>query len=100
MKADTLRISCKKLAQALDAPRSLKPKYVAAQYSWNYEHVSRLWTDYKWLGRKAAREARTHYGGFSTLSPDGLRVISINTDFIYSANLYNYINVSCTSPWS
>lgn len=61
---------------------------------WNYNHVSSLWLRDNWINEDDAETARTHYGGFSTLTKDGLRVISINTEWLYNANLYNYINVS------
>jgi len=77
---------------AQDAPHSLQPDYLSDQFSWNYDHVASLWKHYGWLDTDATQQARTHYGGYSTLTPYGLRIISLNTDFWYTNNLFNFIN--------
>jgi len=37
-------------------------------------------------------DASTHYGAYAHTTKYGLRIISINTDFWYVANIYNYYN--------
>jgi hypothetical protein len=60
----------------------------------NYDHVAGFWKHYGWLDAAATKEVRTHYGGYSTLTPYGLRIISMNSDFWYSSNIFNWINTT------
>lgn len=61
----------------------------------NYNHVASLFQLNHWIDAEDEAEiVRTHYGGFSTLTKEGLRIVSLNSDWWYTANLYNYINVS------
>jgi hypothetical protein len=46
----------------------------------NYEHVAALWQLENWLPSDVV-EARSHYAGYSVQRTDGLRIISLNTDF-------------------
>lgn len=39
-------------------------------------------------------DALCSYGGFSVKTRDGLRIISFNSDNLYTPNLYNYINMT------
>ena len=84
--------------RAQDAPHSLGGE-LAKQFSWsasilcfssgkvkgvfyrNYDHVAGLWELEQWLPHSAAAQARSHYGAYSVQRTDGLRVISLNTDF-------------------
>ena len=81
-----------------DAPHSLGGK-LAKQFGWsvfsravninrilkmlyrNYDHVSKLWQQEQWLPQSAVAEARTHYAAYSVQRTDGLRIITLNTDF-------------------
>ena len=84
--------------RAQDAPHSIGGA-LAEQFSWsvlilcfpsqtsddffyrNYDHVAGLWELEQWLPQSAAAQARSHYGGYSVQRTDGLRIISLNTDF-------------------
>ncbi|KAI0304073.1 sphingomyelin phosphodiesterase [Russula brevipes] len=79
--------------QAQDAPHSLGGE-LGEQFSWNYDHVAALWKLEQWLPQSAVAQARAHYAGYSVQRTDGLRVISLNSDMWYHANLFNYINLS------
>lgn len=79
--------------QALEALHSL-PTHLAEQFSWNYNHVATLWLNARWITEDQAQAARTHYGGFSTVTKHGLKVITFNSDWFYGANKYNYINMT------
>ena len=98
---------------AFDAPKGIGPKYVEDSYdcpcsclcgstdaSGDYNYLSSLWQGKcvgayatlpdllsGWLDANATAQARTHYGGYSTLTPQGLRIISINGDFVRSPSL-------------
>ena len=61
---------------------------------WNYDLVSSLWLKYQWLKKSEADFARTHHGAYATTTAQGLRIISINSDFWYKANIFNYWNVT------
>ncbi|KAJ3502823.1 hypothetical protein NLJ89_g8715 [Agrocybe chaxingu] len=76
-----------------DAPRSLGGA-LAQQFSWNYDHVASLWEHEQWLPHSTVQLARYHYSAYMTRRGDGLRIISLNTDFWYRANYFNYINMT------
>ena len=73
------------------APHSL-PGGRGNQYSWDTEYMSKLWQSKGWMRGDAAQQVRKHYGGYSMSPRKGLRVISINTDFWYYTNFFNYIH--------
>ncbi|KAH9178518.1 Metallo-dependent phosphatase [Lactarius sanguifluus] len=79
--------------QAQDAPHSLGGA-LAKQFSWNYDHVAKLWQQEKWIPQSAVAQARAHYAAYSVQRTDGLRVITLNTDLWYRANWFNYINLN------
>ncbi|KAJ4357130.1 uncharacterized protein N0V89_001705 [Didymosphaeria variabile] len=79
--------------EAIDAPHNL-PGRLGQQQSWNYHHVADLWKNDGWIDLGAANQARTHYGGYSIKTPQGLRIITWNTDFWYRSNFLNYINTT------
>ncbi|KAN0134393.1 Metallo-dependent phosphatase-like protein [Lactarius tabidus] len=79
--------------QAQDALHSLGGE-LAEQFSWNYDHVAQLWQQEQWIPESAVVQARAHYAAYSVQRTDGLRIITLNTDFWYSANLFNYINLT------
>lgn len=63
-------------------------------FSWNYELLSSLWQDAGYLNKAEAKYASTHYGAYATVTKHGLKIISLNTDFWYSGNIFNYINMT------
>ncbi|KZW00602.1 hypothetical protein EXIGLDRAFT_721370 [Exidia glandulosa HHB12029] len=79
--------------QAQDSPHSLGGA-LRDQFSWNYDHVAALWAHEQWLPSAAVQFARAHYGGYSLTRKDGLRIITLNTDFWYRSNYFNYINLT------
>ncbi|KAG0145453.1 hypothetical protein CROQUDRAFT_658631 [Cronartium quercuum f. sp. fusiforme G11] len=84
--------------QAQDAPHSLMPERLSKQFSWNYDHLSRLWTHNHWVSDDVAKIARAHYGGYAVNRYEGLKVITLNTDLWYRVNLFNYINMTDPDP--
>jgi len=62
--------------------------------AWNYDLVSSLWLQHSWINESEAEFARTHYGAYASTTTQGLRVISINTDFWYRSNIFNFWNVT------
>lgn len=73
-------------------------------FSWNYEYLSKLWQAEGWFDHEEAKQVGKHYGGYSVSPTQGLRVISINTDFIYINNKwtvieYNNPDLSGTLAW-
>ncbi|KAG8528570.1 uncharacterized protein KY384_006257 [Bacidia gigantensis] len=61
-------------------------------FSWNYDLLSSMWQSDGWLTKPEASYASTHYGAYAHTTKEGLRIISINTDFWYPANIFNYFN--------
>lgn len=45
-----------------------------------YEHVSSLWYYEGWIPEASVKYAQTHYAAYSVVRPDGLRIISLDTD--------------------
>lgn len=73
-------------------------------FSWNYNYLSKLWQAEGWFNHKEANQVGKHYGGYSVSPTRGLRIISINTDFIYVNNKWNVIeynnpDLSGTLKW-
>ena len=69
--------------------------------SWNYDFLSSLWQNNTWLDQAAANDVKTHFGAYAISNPSGLqglKVISINTDFWYGHNIFNYVNYSNPDP--
>lgn len=62
------------------------------QFSWNYEHVSRLWEHYGWINDTTQAEAALHYGAYAVSHPLGVRIITLNTDFYYKSNYYSFLH--------
>ena len=48
---------------------------------WAYDVMESEWTS--WIGSTAAEEADSNYGSYSVLTSEGLRIISVNTNFWY-----------------
>lgn len=79
--------------EAIDAPHSL-PGNLSMQMSWNFDHVAGLWQYNNWINSTQAAEARLHYGAYSVKTAQGLRILTINTDFWYHSNFLNFINTT------
>ena len=53
----------------------------------NYDHLAGLWELEDWIDAKTAQQARTHYSAYSVHRRDGLRIVTINTDFCMTSVL-------------
>jgi len=62
--------------------------------SWNYQLLSSMWANEGWINSTEESYAATHYGAYAHTTASGLRIISINTDFWYVDNIFNYWNVT------
>lgn len=51
-----------------------------------------MWQKDGWIDGTEASYAATHYGAYAHSTSEGLRIISINTDFWYVSNVFNYWN--------
>ena len=63
-------------------------------FSWNYDFLSSMWQQDGWIDGLEASYASKHYGAYAHTTKDGLRIISINTDFWYPANIFNFFNTT------
>jgi len=70
--------------------------YSSDASSWNYNLISSLWLKNKWIDGPAADSIKPHFGAYAYTAPQGFKVISLNTDFWYVHNIFNYANY--TSP--
>lgn len=85
------------LPVAFNTPHGMDPERTNSSSNilqWNYDLVSSLWQGHSWLNDSEADFARTHYGAYATTTAQGLRIISLNSDFWYKANVFNYWNVT------
>ncbi|KAI9666920.1 MAG: hypothetical protein M1831_001425 [Alyxoria varia] len=77
--------------EAFASPNSLRS---GNSFSWNYELHSSLWENNGWINRDDRDYARTHYGVYAHTTKQGLRMISINSDFWYRGNHYNFYDTA------
>jgi hypothetical protein len=80
------------LPEAFNTPNSITDD--SNIFSWNYQLLSSMWQSDGWLSDADADYAATHYGAYATTTPSGLKIISINTDFWYVDNIFNYYDMS------
>ncbi|KAI9815936.1 MAG: hypothetical protein M1827_001928 [Pycnora praestabilis] len=82
------------LPEAYNTPNSLRngSANTTNALAWNYDLLSSLWEQDGWINASTAAYASTHYGAYAITTAQGLRIISINTDFWYVDNVFNYIN--------
>ena len=86
---------------ALGNHDSYPEMYANSDSSWNYDFLSSLWKKNKWIGANAAEDVKSHFGAYAVSNPPGmprLKIISINTDFWYVDNIFNYANFSSPDP--
>ncbi|KAK0553545.1 hypothetical protein OC846_002466 [Tilletia horrida] len=77
------------------SPHSL-PDGRGDQFSWDWDNNARLWQAEGWLNPLEARQAASHYAGYSVSPRHGLRIITLNTDFWYKNNIF--VNINTTNP--
>ncbi|OAP62323.1 sphingomyelin phosphodiesterase [Fonsecaea erecta] len=86
------------IPEAWNTQNSLNPGGSTAAsanaFGWNYELLSSLWGNSGWINSTEQDYASTHYGAYAHTTAQGLRIISINTDFWYVDNIFNYWNVT------
>lgn len=82
------------LPEAFNTQNVLNPPGSNNDFSWNYELQSSLWANFSWINATEAQYAATHYAAYAHTTSAGLRIISLNTDFWYRANIFNYWNTS------
>ncbi|RDW41225.1 Metallo-dependent phosphatase-like protein [Yarrowia lipolytica] len=66
----------------------------AGDFSWNAELSAKMWKDFGWINETTEAQAEHTYGSFAVTTKRGLRVISIDSNFWYGANYYNFWNIS------
>lgn len=78
-----------------DAPHAIDENGpLGQQFSWNYEHVSKLWEHYGWINSSTQAEAALHYGAYAVTHPLGVRIITINADFYYKSNYFTFVQTT------
>jgi hypothetical protein len=61
-------------------------------FSYDWANLARLFEAEGWFSHAEAKQVKRHYGGYSISPRTGLRIITLNTDFWYKGNKYNFIN--------
>lgn len=84
---------------AFNTPNTFRNDSQADEFAWNYALVSSLWQEEGWVDNATAQYASTHYGAYATNTKDGLKIISINSDFWYTPNLLN-VRITAALPAS
>ncbi|KAH7883413.1 sphingomyelin phosphodiesterase [Phlebopus sp. FC_14] len=79
-------------------PYALGGYRLGNQFNWLYDHVSTMWYSEGWLPESSVEYARTHYAAYSVKRPDGLRIISLDTDMCI-LNYFSYINATQPDPF-
>ncbi|CAK9437349.1 uncharacterized protein LODBEIA_P17270 [Lodderomyces beijingensis] len=64
------------------------------EYQYNIDEMVDLWINNDWFDEKNATELKQHYTGFSYVTNRGLKIIALNSNTYYVANLWTYINQS------
>ncbi|ODN78055.1 hypothetical protein L202_05136 [Cryptococcus amylolentus CBS 6039] len=77
--------------QAFDAPSTL-PGKLKKEFSWNYEHLAGLWKHEGWIDEETSDKVKAHYGAYSMQHAPNLKIITLNTDLWYRANIFAFIN--------
>ncbi|GAO48093.1 hypothetical protein G7K_2280-t1 [Saitoella complicata NRRL Y-17804] len=65
-----------------------------SEFQWEYDFYADLWKENEWIDEETAAEAKKHYAAFSTVTKQGLKIITLNTDFWYKNNYFNYVNTT------
>ena len=86
------------LPEAFATENVLNPNGSSNAMSWNYELLSKMWSTDSWITADEQKYASTHYAAYAHTTQSGLRIISINTDFWYVDNIFNYWNVTNPDP--
>ncbi|KAF9236005.1 sphingomyelin phosphodiesterase [Melanogaster broomeanus] len=73
--------------------------YLGKQFNWLYDHISSMWSYEGWLPSESVEFSRTHYAAYTVKRPDGLRVISLDTDICKAYNYFSYINATDPDPF-
>lgn len=71
------------------------------RFSWNTEMAESLWSKYNWLKNDSQSISSSHYAAFAVTPPgfqNRLKVISLNANFWYIYNYYNFWNTSDPDP--
>jgi sphingomyelin phosphodiesterase len=83
------------------------PLIVIIDFCRNYDHVAGLWEHEGWIPDAAVQFAQAHYGAYMVKRTDGLRIITLNTDFckrshfsIMSGTNLNPLRVSVRSLYA
>ncbi|WFD22233.1 hypothetical protein MEQU1_000898 [Malassezia equina] len=76
------------------APAAPLPDGTSYKWDWDLDYVSTLWKNREWIDQENVNDIHKHHGAFSVKPLKNLRVISLNTDFWYCVNMYNYIHSS------
>ncbi|KAG1879787.1 sphingomyelin phosphodiesterase [Suillus subluteus] len=72
---------------------------LGTQFNWLYEHISSMWQYEGWLPEASVAYASTHYAAYTVTRPDGLKIISLDTNLWYTDNYYSYINSTEPDPY-
>lgn len=60
----------------------------------NIDFMQSIWDEYGWVTGKSSQQVKLTHGGYATEPIAGLKVISLNSNYWYRWNFYNYIGIA------
>ncbi|KAF8589284.1 hypothetical protein K439DRAFT_1525920 [Ramaria rubella] len=80
--------------QAFDAPHSIQPEQLAQEFEWNYEHLADLWHTEGWISEQVTAVSKATYSAYSTITPQGLKIITYTLLVQVIESLASFINTT------
>ncbi|EGV62437.1 hypothetical protein CANTEDRAFT_107934 [Yamadazyma tenuis ATCC 10573] len=82
-------------------PNQLPTKSLTTQfnYQWQFDFISDLWHESKWIDLDAAKQVRYNQVGYSIITKRGLKIISLNSNVWNTENLYSFIDTLNFDPF-
>lgn len=76
------------------------PKYSkhADRTSYNIALMQHMWLDYGWIDKDASTQVRETHGAYAIEPMKGLKVITLNSNYWYRWNFYNYVGMEDPDP--
>lgn len=70
-----------------------KDSKYASRTEMNLELMEHLWSDYNWVDDNQLKQIETTHGAYSVEPIPGLKVITLNSNYWYRWNFYNYVDM-------
>lgn len=78
-----------------EAPKDSK---YADRSSYNIDLMQHMWLDFGWIDGKASAQVKQTHGAYAIEPMKGLKVITLNSNYWYRWNFYNYVGMEDPDP--